>query len=331
MLYGYAAAILGLAFLAAGCAKEELQPAAEPAESPPTTVAPVGKVRAIGMGAEGMIFHERSGSVAVGLREPYRLAFVDPDGLFIRRQFILSNPIRHLGLSPEGVNVVVPIESANKVREIRPDRPMGPEIPTGEHPHDATSARGKLFVADEFGDTVSVIEDGEVVQTLPAPAQPGGIAASGDSFIAMITVSERVLQVYDAASGEALGQVPAGTGPTHIETFGRYAYVADTEGDMIRMFFIGRKPEEVVAVSAAGVPYGIAVDPTRKLLWVTLTATNQLAGYSIRGPLPRRVATYATVRQPNTVTVDPRNGDVFVASRSNATIQRISPEQELAK
>ncbi len=325
-------ALFAAVALSAGCGgDEEFRPAAEPAESPPLTQEPTGEVRAIGMGAEGMIFHERSNSVAVGLREPYRLAFVDPERLSIRRQYVLTNPVRHLGLSPGGLNVIVPIESANKIREIRPDRPIGPEIATGEHPHDATSAQGKLFIADEFGDTVSVIKGDEVVQTLPAPAQPGGIAATENRYISVITVAERVLQVYDADTGEELGQIPAGTGPTHIETIGEYAYVADTEGDVVRKFRIGPEPEEVATVPAPGVPYGIAVDPERELLWVTLTATNRLAGYSISGSTPRRVATYPTIRQANTVTVNPANGDVFVASRTNATIQRISPDRELVE
>ena len=141
-----------------------------------------------------------------------------------------------------------------------------------------------------------------------------------------MTVAERVLRVYDARSGEPLGETPAGTGPTHIETIGQYAYVADTEGDMVRKFLIGPEPREVAAVPAAGTPYGIAIDQKRKRLWVTLTANNQLAGYSIAGEVPKRTSTFATVRQPNTVAVDPSNGDVFIGSRSDAQIQRISPE-----
>ena len=195
------------------------------------------------MGVEGMIFHPRSDSVAVAVRDPYRLAFVDPEKLFITRQYPIPNPARHLGLSPDGRRVVVPAESANEIFEI----PNGPgrvtRVATGEHPHDAASADGKIFVADEFGDTVSVLDDGQVIETLPAPEQPGGIAATGDRFVAVVTVAERVMQVYDALTGEALGTTPAGVGPTHIEAIGEYAYVADTEGDMIRKFLIAPDPD----------------------------------------------------------------------------------------
>lgn len=313
--------------LLAGCSSGDdgFAPAAEPAESPPLTAVPAGEVAILGVGVEGMIFHPQSDSVAVAVREPYRLAFVDPEELFITRQYPIPNPARHLGLSPDGRRVVVPAESANEVFQI----PNGPgpvlKVATGEHPHDAVSADGKIFVADEFGDTVSVIEGDRVVDTLPAPEQPGGIAAVGDRYVAVVTVAERVMQVYDAASGEALGSTTAGVGPTHIETIGQYGYVADTEGDMIRQYLIGPQPREVSATPAEGTPYGIAIDAERERLWVTLTDSNQVAGYSIAGDEPVRKFTYPTIRQPNTVAVDPSNGDVFIGSRSDAQIQRISP------
>jgi DNA-binding beta-propeller fold protein YncE len=322
---GWVIAVVSLCLIASGCGEEALKPAAEPAESPPLTREPAGKVVTIGMGAEGLIYHPPSGLIALGLREPYRLAFVDPESLYIRWQIPLSNPVRHLGLSPGNRKVVVPVESANKVIEAAPFRPTPPAIATGEHPHDAVSADGRVFVADEFGDSITVIEGARVVDTLETPAQPGGIAAVGDRYLALITVADRDLDVYDAVSGEELGQVSAGVGPTHIETLGRHAYVADTEGDLLRKFLVGPEPVEVAAVPAPGTPYGIAVDARRMLLWVAMTETNRLVAYSLRGEEPVPVIGFPTIRQPNTVTVDPIDGDVFVASRSDAKLQRISP------
>lgn len=279
----------------------------------------------IGAGAEGMVFDQTSDSVALGLREPYRLAFVDPGKLFITFQVPIPNPARHLAVSSKGL-VAVPAESANSVFEISAERGVVAEVPAGEHPHDAAYADGKLFAADEFSDTVSVIEDGTKTDTLPAPVQPGGIAAVENRYLALIAVSERVLQVYDARSDAVLGEVAAGTGPTHVEALGKDVFVADTEGDAIRRFRIGAEPVETGMVTAAGTPYGIAVDRKRKRVWVTLTATNRLAGYSVSGPKMKRFATYPTIRQPNSVTVDPGSGDVFVASRTDGQLERISPD-----
>jgi hypothetical protein len=322
-----ATCVLAVTLWLPGCSASEkgFPPAAEPADSPPLTAVPAGRVALLGVGVEGMIFHPDSDSVAVAVREPYRLAFVDPDRLSIRKAVPIPNPARHLGLSPDGSRVLVPAESANELFEIPARRGGVLRVRTGEHPHDAVSAAGKVFVADEFGDTVSVLTGDRVTQTLPAPEQPGGIAAVRDRFVAVVAVAERTLRVYEAKSGRSLGEIPAGVGPTHIETLGRFAYVADTEGDAIRKIRIAPEPREVAVVSAPGAPYGVAIDARRKRLWVTLTASNELVGYSLAKGRISLTWTYPTVRQPNTVTVDPSNGDVFVGSRSDAQIQRITP------
>jgi len=65
----------------------------------------------------------------------------------------------------------------------------------------------------------------------------------------------------------------------------------------------------------------VASDPRRRRLWVTLTERNQVAELSSR----RVLRTYPTVRQPNSVAVDPRSGRVFVASRKDGTLQIIDP------
>ncbi|HEX4305898.1 MAG TPA: hypothetical protein VHZ54_07685, partial [Solirubrobacterales bacterium] len=60
--------------------------------------------------------------------------------------------------------------------------------------------------------------------------------------------------------------------------------------------------------------------------WVTETATDRVAEYSLRGKLPRRVATYPTLRQPNSVAVDERTSRVFVAGRDAGRLERITPQ-----
>jgi hypothetical protein len=54
---------------------------------------------------------------------------------------------------------------------------------------------------------------------------------------------------------------------------------------------------------------------------VTLTERNQVAEVT-----PERVRrTFPTVRQPNSVAVDRRSGRVFVASRTEGTLQFFDP------
>ena len=74
-----------------------------------------------------------------------------------------------------------------------------------------------------------------------------------------------------------------------------------------------------------GTPYGVAYDGTAQVLWVTLTAVNEVVGLSTAGADLTEVGRYPTVRQPNTVAVDPRTGRLFVGSRTTGELQLIDP------
>lgn len=322
-LYPFGLCVLAVAL--AGCGGGSgFRRAAEPAGSPPLRVAPAGAVAKLGAGPEGMAFDRRAGLLAVAVRDPSRIDFVDPRTLAVKRRVPLPTPARHLAPTQSSSAVLVPAEAADTLLEVSP-RGVLSRTAVGSHPHDAAAAAGAVFVADEHSDQVSVLRGGRDVATLGAPKQPGGIAAADGRYVALVAVAERVLQVYDARTLETLGSVPAGTGPTHVVALGDDAFVADTEGGLVRELRIDPEPRQVATAAAPGAPYGIAVDPRRRRLWVTLTARNRLVGYSLDGRRPRRVASYPTVRQPNSVEVDPGSGDVFVAGAAGGLLERISP------
>jgi DNA-binding beta-propeller fold protein YncE len=129
------------------------------------------------------------------------------------------------------------------------------------------------------------------------------------------------------SSGRSLGSAPAGAGPTQVVAGGNdLFYVADTEGDAIDVFQLGAGPQRVATVpTRPGAPYGLALDRTRGVLYVTLTASNQLESFEIKGNtvVPARV--WPTVRQPDSVAVDSATGRVFVASRTGGGLQLIDP------
>ncbi len=319
----------------AGCGGGRSAPqyprAAEPADSPPLRVRPAGTVAPVGRLPEGLAFDSRFGLLAVGLRAPSRLGFLDPATLAPRRSVRLPAAPRHLAVSPGGWIVAVPAEAADELVEVSPRRGVLASVPVGRHPHAAAFAAGRAFVADERSDQVSVLRGRRAVATLPAPVQPGGIAAA-DGYVTLVAVAERVLQVYDARSLRSLGRVGGGVGPTHVVALGRDAYVADTQGEAIREYRVGPRPRLLSRVPAPGAPYGLALDPRRRRLWVTLTASNRVAEYGLRGRRPRLLATYPTVRQPNSVAVDPAGGDVFVASATRrGRIERIVPRRGAAR
>jgi DNA-binding beta-propeller fold protein YncE len=157
--------------------------------------------------------------------------------------------------------------------------------------------------------------------TLPAPRQPGRVAATTDrSHVGVVGVRERALEVFDARTLEAEGKVSVGVGPTHLVGGGERFFVVDTRGNAL--LEVRLDPLRVHRrTQLGGTPYGIALDTERRRYWVTLTALNQVAELTDHRVLRR----FPTVRQPNSVAVDPRSGRVFVASRTDGTLQFFDP------
>ena len=153
----------------------------------------------------------------------------------------------------------------------------------------------------------------EVVKVFADSVQPAGLATVGRSM-GLIDVRKNDLTIYDTEELNIVGSVPAGDGPTHLvaDKHGRLI-AADTRGDAIRVFEPLPTPHRVGEVAQPGGPYGIAYDPTRDLLWVASSGTNEVVGYDMSQPTPREVRRLPTVQNPYTLGVDANTGKLFIA------------------
>jgi len=316
---------------AAGCGSSETNPPpAEPATSPPLSQDPAGTLVPGGSAeAEGVAVDPRSGLAAVSYRDPDRVKLID----IARAQVVTTVPTpdaaRHLELAAPGGPVLAPIEYEDQLVEIELPRGRSRSTDVGDFPHDAVAAEGgRIFVGDEGGDTISVLDGGRTIETLPAPEQPGGIAYAAGQ-VAVVAVAARVLAVYDAETLEPVAELPAGAGPSHVVAGddGRF-YVTDTGGDAILVYEGGEEPRLLDRTNVLDSPYGIAIDNRRNRLWVTRTGRNQVAELKITELAPKIVATYPTVRQPNSVGVDERTGRVVVVGRERGEVQIIDPARD---
>lgn len=325
-----AGAVLAIAVaVLAGCGSSgALPPAAEPPVSPPVQHPPAGRVVRVGSQPEGVVVDPASGLVAVALRNPDRLALVDGRTGRVARRVRLPESARHLALAPPGGPVLVPAERANVLAEVGPRDGAPVSIRVGSFPHDAVAAGGRIFVGNEMGGTVSVIERRKVIRVLKAPAQPGGVASSGLGQVVVVGVRAREIEAFDAGTLRSLGTLSAGAGPTHVVSGARKRfYVADTSGDTILEYAVDPKLRLVDRVNTPAPPYGLALDPRRRQLWVTLPSRNRVLRYNLpkAGGAVRETGSFPTVRQPNTVAVDSASGRVFVASRASNTLQLFDP------
>lgn len=297
--------------------------AAEPGTSPPLRVEPAGVVVTLDQQPEGMAYDEQTDILAVAVREPNRLLLIRGGTGEVLRTVELPGHARHLQMGGPGGPVLVPAEDSDTFVQVSLPDATATETEVGEYPHDAAqTASGLIMVADERGGTLSVLDGGEVVHRFLDVTQPGGVTAVGD-VAAVIDVGAFTLTTYDVPAEEPLQRVAAGDGPTHIVADGRGGVVvADTRGNALLFFDLDPLAERV-RLELDGTPYGIAYDERADLLWVTLTARNELVGFDLSGATAREVARFPTVRQPNTIAVDPNSGRVWVASRTTGELQTI--------
>lgn len=323
---GAAALIVVLALMTA-CSGEDAEPpgAAEPGTSPPLTVDPAGVVMALDQQPEGMAYDDQTDILAVAVREPNRLLLLQGETGEVLRSVELPGHARHLQMGGPGGPVLVPAEDSDTYLQVSLPDGTVTETDVGEYPHDAAqTSSGLIMVADERGGTLSVLDDAAVVHRFTDVTQPGGVTAVGD-VAAVIDVGAFTLSTYDVLAEEALDRVPAGDGPTHIVAERRGGLVvADTRGNALLFFDLDPLAERA-RVEVDGTPYGIAYDGNADVVWVSLTARNEVVGFDLSGAEARELARFPTVRQPNTVAVDPGSGRIWVASRTAGELQTIDP------
>ena len=197
----------------------------------------------------------------------------------------------------------------------------------GAHPHDVTPAANAVLVGDERGNALSVVRGAQVTATAKVATQPGGVAAlDGGRRVAVVSVRERVLELYDTRTLRRIGRAPAGIGPTHVACLDRGpCYVADTAWRRAARLLGRRRRRADAALRAcpaartASRSIGPAAGSSS-----TLPARNELVELVAHGR-PHVVRRWPTVRQPDSVAVDEGTGDVFVTGRVDGVLERVTP------
>lgn len=314
--------------------RPDLPGAAEPGVAPAVTATPVGRVTLVGTGPEGVVV-DAAGVAAVALRDPGRVVLVDVDTGQVTQTVMTAGAPRHLQLGGATPRVLVPLEQSDTLLDVSLSggAVLGTAAGLARQPHDAALAdTGVVGVSDELGGGVAFVRleaDGRLTtlghsnDSGDHPVQPGGIAAVGP-YVAAPDVRSLGLYVYDTRTMALVAQAKIGVGLTHDVTLpgGRVA-VADTVGGAVIIDRITPQVVEQGRVSTGGRPYGLAVDPSRQRLYVALSLTNRLLAFDVSGAQPRQLADVPTVQQPNSLAVDPRNGDVLVAGGTKGELQLV--------
>jgi DNA-binding beta-propeller fold protein YncE len=101
--------------------------------------------------------------------------------------------------------------------------------------------------------------------------------------------------------------------------------VSDTRGNALLVFEVSPSVRQVARLDLPGSPYGLAYDPQRSRVWVTLTGRNEVVAIDAAATPPKVLSRFPTVRQPNTVAVDAGTGRLFVTGTADGVLQLVDP------
>ncbi|WP_319943111.1 hypothetical protein [Nocardia aurantia] len=189
----------------------------------------------------------------------------------------------------------------------------------------ARRADGTLAVALADHRVLVVADDGHVLHTVTGLTGADSVAAAGDA-VTVLDLAQTSLTELDLGHGRASLALRAGTGATGlIADHYQRLLVTDTAGGALLVY----TPDPLVLRQRFPVgssPYALAYDQRSETVWVTLTGSNEVAGFDLSTGIPEEVGRYATVRQPDSVTIDDRTGDMFVGSATGDGLQRIAAD-----
>ena len=309
----------------AGCSAGPPQtvPAATPAPAPAATASPDGAVTPVGAAVDAAVVDPVHRVLALLVRAPDRVLLLGLDDLDAPpRAVALPSVPAQLALAGDGGSLLVAVSGA-VLRIDTSTGTLGSTPVDGDVTAVLQQPDGTIAAGLRSGSTVFLRPDGSVSATVAGLVEVDGLVRAGDAVVALDRRQSAaiVLQPDDESLGLALR---AGEGATNevADSYGR-VLVTNTRGGEL-LAYSGDPLILRQRFPVPGAPYALAFDPRTDIAWITLTARNQVVGYYVRGGEPQERYRFATVAQPNSVTVDSASGTVFVGSATGAGVQRIA-------
>lgn len=331
---GPVAAAIGVLVLA-GCtgnqSQDDLQAAptlvpATPALSPPPAANTAGTVVHLPGPATAIAVDPLSRTIAVAVRAPDQVELLSLDDVTAKPVVVpLPGAVSHLTYARPGGPLLAPVAAANQLLEIGVlHGAVTRTVPVPGGPTSATLFQDKILVTVPGRHAIDEIAGTKVTRTITGQVNPEQVLVAGGGTVMLDQIRSAIFDV-NAVTGSVGAGLRAGQGATNaaVDRFGR-VLVTDTRTGQLLVFSAGPILERQ-ATPVTGVPYGIAVDTERDIAWVTATKLNQVIGYQLAGSQPVEKYRLATVRQPDSVAVDPASGRVFIASADGGGVQVMQP------
>ncbi|WP_068273483.1 hypothetical protein [Aldersonia kunmingensis] len=294
---------------------------ATPAVSPPARSDLPGAVRQVGSTIDFLTLDADSGVVAMlGADRSTLLLAGTGDAAAPIRQVALPAPAKGLSAGRAG-EALVP--AGDRVFRVNLADGATQEVSTGGDAVSATWAPDDSLAVGTSNGEVRLIDPASGSTTvIDGLVSADALAVTGDSLVALDRRQSSVTEINldDDSLGLALR---AGDGATNIvgDDLGRLVVTDTTDGELLSFTAEPLVLHQRFPVGSS--PYAVAVDNRSGIVWLTSTATNEVVGYDLSSGIPEETARYATVRQPNSLAVDERTGDLLVGSAAGDGLQTI--------
>lgn len=291
--------------------------------SPATAAKPAGRViPASGVTAAAVDASSRI--LVVALDSPPSLKLFNLDALDSdARSVPLPGPAEQLAVSAGQVLASVP--SKGQLAQVSLPGGAVTTLSVAGQPAAGRLAGAQTLVAVRDRKALDVFDGTKLTKTISGKIYSADdvITTSGNATVVLDRLRTAVFAV-DVAAGTVGEGLRAGDGATNAvaDGFGR-VLVTDTRDGALIAFSTNPLLMRQRFPVPGGI-YGITYDTKRDLAWVTLTERNEVVGFDVRGGEPAEKYRFATVRQPNSVTVDEQTGQVVVGSATGEGIQVIA-------
>ncbi|GAC02112.1 hypothetical protein GONAM_44_00300 [Gordonia namibiensis NBRC 108229] len=230
----------------------------------------------------------------------------------------------YLGVGP-GSLVVVDAEGRARTAELDTDEPTA-VVRAASGQIVVGTADGRVLIYDtesENGEFQKKHDLREFVRVDSLTAAP----ASAENLNGQVVVLDRAqssVTPIDPESGEPGPALRAGNGATNstVDRFGRILVANTRDGEILGFF--GSPLVMRFRYPVADGPYAVDYDDTRNLLWVSTTGNNEVVAYDLDDGEPTEKQRFASVVQPDTITVDDA-GTVYVLSARDGKLQVVPP------
>lgn len=315
--------------LIAGCGSKDNAAPDVPTVSPASAVPgpaspakpPVGQVIATPAGGQAVVVDAAAHRVAVLSADGASVWFASMTNVTTPLSTVPTPRLSRLVAAPGGGLLGV---GPRVLVRIAVDGGITTTATTIDEPSALAFIGNRVLVGTRTGHVIELDGTGKQIRDISGLVRVDDLAVAGHQVVALDRAQSSVTQLK-LDDGDLGLSLRAGNGATTLiaDHYGRFLVANTRDGEIIGFF--GDPMVMRFRGPVADGPYGLAYDNKRNVLWVSVTGHNEVVRYDLASGEPIEQARFATVAQPDSISVDEATGTLYVASATGGGLAVVKP------